>query len=59
MDPWSRIKGAAFETLMRMLELDPNKRVKVKDLERLDWVAQLVSILPLSREFGTELLAVE
>ncbi|GAA5961762.1 hypothetical protein JCM3765_004062 [Sporobolomyces pararoseus] len=40
MDPWSRIKGGALDTLLRMLELDPSKRVRIKDLERLDWVSQ-------------------
>ncbi|GAA5938566.1 uncharacterized protein JCM15063_005356 [Sporobolomyces koalae] len=45
MDPWSRIRGGALDTLLRMLELDPNRRIKLKDLERLDWVSQPNSLL--------------
>ncbi|GAA5886823.1 hypothetical protein JCM16303_005718 [Sporobolomyces ruberrimus] len=45
MDPWSRIKGGALDTLLRMLELDANKRIRVKDLEKLDWVSQPNSLL--------------
>lgn len=42
MDPWNRIKGGALDTLLRMLELDPKKRVRVRELEALDWVNQYV-----------------